>query len=282
MHVDLRMNPYLFGSLLLLGVWLLVGACIYRWSRQDVSEFWWGSFACSLLGFSEPLYVPEYWTPPSVLSFHRWDFESFLFCFSVGGIAAVLPEIPGARRMFFALDGLLWAVLRRVTRPFRSVTRPVTTDDPDRLWEYSPLRFSKHELRQENTLLLAIFLGVFGFTAHLNLNVIFDTSLACVAMAVYLGWRSPRHRWQIAAGGFSFTALYAGVIFFVGRIYPDFFVDSWRPEIYAGKRFLGAPAEEFLFAFTLGIFRAPLCEVWKDERTYRAFAAAGPAAQSGV
>src|SRR5713226_5729909 len=71
-------NPYLFGSFVLMGFWS-VGLFVVR-RRHDVAdlrEFWWSSFACALLGVTEPLFVPEYWSPPSVLQIGRWDLESF-------------------------------------------------------------------------------------------------------------------------------------------------------------------------------------------------------------
>src|SRR3989338_9560215 len=46
-------------------------------------------------GLTEPLFVPEYWSPPSLFDLAArtgFDIESLLFCFAIGGIGAVLYE----------------------------------------------------------------------------------------------------------------------------------------------------------------------------------------------
>jgi hypothetical protein len=51
------------------------------------------SAATSLLGLTEPLFVPEYWNPPTLFELAQrtgFDIESLIFCFAIGGIAAVL------------------------------------------------------------------------------------------------------------------------------------------------------------------------------------------------
>lgn len=54
---------------------------------------WWVSCCTTAFGFTEPLFITRYWHPPSVLGLARTlhaDLESFIFCFSIGGVAAVL------------------------------------------------------------------------------------------------------------------------------------------------------------------------------------------------
>ncbi|MEO8332542.1 MAG: lycopene cyclase domain-containing protein [Gallionella sp.] len=51
------------------------------------------SLATSLLGLSEPIFVPEYWNPPTLFDLAQrtgFDIESFIFCFAIGGIGAVM------------------------------------------------------------------------------------------------------------------------------------------------------------------------------------------------
>jgi hypothetical protein len=140
MHVDFRMNPYLLGAMVLLLLWLAIGMRLYIYRcYDDIREFWWGSLACALLGFTEPLFIPDYWNPPSVLSFQRWDLESFLFCFAIGGIAAVLPEIPGARTLFFRLDYAAWRTARRTSRSFTSLVHGRSSEEAP---EVSEVRLS--------------------------------------------------------------------------------------------------------------------------------------------
>ena len=47
----------------------------------------------ALLGITEPIFVPEYWDPPSLFELARrtgFDVESFIFSFAIGGIGVLL------------------------------------------------------------------------------------------------------------------------------------------------------------------------------------------------
>ena len=53
-------------------------------------------------GITEPLFVPEYWSPPSLFGLAQrtgFDIESFIFSFAIGGIAAVLYNVMLRKRM---------------------------------------------------------------------------------------------------------------------------------------------------------------------------------------
>jgi hypothetical protein len=255
------MNPYLFGCLLLLAFWLLTLVIVrIRGNTDNWHEFWWGSLVCALLGFTEPLFVPEYWDPPSILAYRDWDFESFVFCFAIGGISAVAPEWRLFRSAFQAIDRAIWRVVRWLLTPFRRLTG---TDTPST----DEVVLTREELRRENALLIAVFLGSFGFTAHTGLNVIYNAALASAAMGVYVSWRRPRLRWQVWSGALMFMAIYTLVLLVVGRLYPDFYTKHWNLRELSGIWLLDAPLEEYLFAATLGAFWAPLYEAWRNERT---------------
>lgn len=46
------------------------------------------SFLTSLLGLTEPIFVPKYWNPPSLFNLAQntgFDIESLLFSFGIGG-----------------------------------------------------------------------------------------------------------------------------------------------------------------------------------------------------
>ena len=52
----------------------------------------WASLFTAPLGLTEPLFVPEYWNPPSLFDLAQttgFDIESVIFCFGIGGIGAV-------------------------------------------------------------------------------------------------------------------------------------------------------------------------------------------------
>src|SRR6516165_2390542 len=53
----------------------------------------WASLCTAPLGLTEPLFVPAYWSPPSLLNLAHttgFDIESLIFSFAIGGIGAVL------------------------------------------------------------------------------------------------------------------------------------------------------------------------------------------------
>ncbi len=252
-QISLTMNPFLFGSLVLAAFWLLTLLMLKgRRLKKDVREFWWASFTCSWLGATEPLFVPAYWTPPSVLRVWRWDFESFLFCFAIGGIAAVLTELAPVMRLLKRLDLFLTLSARR------AVGRKGTA--------FSTRSIDPEHVRIENMLLVAVFVGMFGATSQFGLNIIFDAAIVCVVTAMFVGWRRPGLRWQIFGGGLTFLLLYTVVLVVTGLVYPNFY-EHWNVAELTRIRFLGAPLEEYMFAVTFGLIWAPLYEAWKDEPT---------------
>ncbi|MEW5917696.1 MAG: lycopene cyclase domain-containing protein [Gemmatimonadota bacterium] len=65
------------------------------WIRypRDRSIMWRASATTMLFGLTEPIFVPEYWNPPSLFDLaHRtgFDLESFIFSFAIGGIGVML------------------------------------------------------------------------------------------------------------------------------------------------------------------------------------------------
>src|SRR6516165_2219719 len=62
----------------------------------------WASVCTAPLGLTEPLFVPAYWSPPSLLNLARttgFDVESLIFSFWIGGIGAVLYDMFAGRTL---------------------------------------------------------------------------------------------------------------------------------------------------------------------------------------
>src|SRR5512137_3218677 len=78
-------------SLILLAVW---GIVIYILKSREIKrEMLVVSLCTSLLGFTEPLFVPAYWNPPSLFDLAQntgFDIESFIFSFAIGGLGYAL------------------------------------------------------------------------------------------------------------------------------------------------------------------------------------------------
>ena len=251
------MNGYLFGCVVLGSAWLLTLILLRtRGQERQLPEFLWASFTCSLLGFTEFLFVPEYWDPPSIFKVGRWDLESFPFCFFTGGITAVLTELPWLRRIFSRLVAEIEGAASGVAALWYRITggAPAPVEPAKAL--------TRGEIQLENMLLLTFFLAAFGFTAQLNLNIIYDAALVCLAAGALIAWRRPDLRWQILGGACVFTVVYSSVLLIVKWFYPDFF-SHWNHAALSGRWFLGAPAEEYLYAFSFGTFWAPLYEAWR-------------------
>ena len=58
------MNPWLISSLILFVAWLI----IFAFFKKTRKEMLWTSLFTAPLGFSEPLFVPEYWNPTSLFN----------------------------------------------------------------------------------------------------------------------------------------------------------------------------------------------------------------------
>jgi len=75
----------------------------------------WASLMTAPLGSTEPLFVPDYWNPPSLFDLARrsgFDIESVIFSFAIGGIGAVLYNLLTGRALLpvSAADGIRPAI----------------------------------------------------------------------------------------------------------------------------------------------------------------------------
>ena len=83
---------WLVWSSALLLPWLAVFIGFPRFRRMML----WASLFTTPFGLTEPLFVPEYWSPPSLFNLALttgFDIESLIFCFGIGGIGAALYSL---------------------------------------------------------------------------------------------------------------------------------------------------------------------------------------------
>ena len=76
-------------------IWLLWSSAflipwglVYMMFPEQRRAMWWSSVFTAPFGLTEPLFVPEYWMPPSLFDLAvntGFDIESLIFCF-VGGV----------------------------------------------------------------------------------------------------------------------------------------------------------------------------------------------------
>ena len=187
------------------------------------------SLATMLFGLTEPLFVPEYWSPPSLFDLAEkigFDIESFIFSFAIGGIGAVLYNV-----IFFAV--------------------PVRLDETEKT-------NARHRFH-----LYALFapFAVFPFLALItNLNHIYCGIIALFAGALAAMYCRPDLKRKILVGGLLFTVLY---FFYFGSIlvfFPEYVKTYWNLDALSNLFILGIPLEELLFAFTFGMYWSGIYE----------------------
>jgi hypothetical protein len=90
---------WFFWSLGLVAVWLAV----YLFRNEARKRMLWASLLTMPFGLTEPLFVPEYWNPPSLFDLARrtgFDIESLIFCFCIG----FKEKYPDRRRYLHAFS----------------------------------------------------------------------------------------------------------------------------------------------------------------------------------
>ena len=187
------------------------------------------SVATMLFGFTEPLFVPEYWSPPSLFKLAEktgFDIESFIFSFAIGGIGVVLY---------------------RLLYPFSEINIMATEK-----------KIRRHRLHR-----IILFLPVVlftGFSLGTSLNHIY-----CGVFSLFFGslatlYCRPDLKRKIWTGGLLFLLLY---LFYFGSLlifFPDYVKSFWNLSALAGILILGIPIEELMFAFTFGMYWSGLYE----------------------
>ena len=211
-------------SLLFLAVWFV----IFLFRPFVRREMFWVSLFTMPAGLSEPLFVPEYWNPPSLFDLAArtgFDIESLIFCFAVGGIVAVLYEA------LFKIEH------RRMDKKEMDCRRHLL----HRLSIISPF---------------IVFVLLYFLT---SLNPIYYLSAALFVGGVLALLCRPDLKRKILVGGLLFLALY--FIFFLGAnmAFP-YFVTYWNLPALSGVLILNVPLEELMFAFTFGMMWSSIYE----------------------
>ena len=212
------LNEWLVFSLILLLVWLII--FIFRKGLRK--EMFLVSLFTMPLGLTEPLFVPEYWNPPSLFNLAAttgFDIESLIFSFAIGGIASVIY-------------GTIFNVKYR--------------------------KMNVHEIhsKRHRYHFLALFSPIITFILLFfltNLNPIYSAIISMFIGGIAAAICRSDLKNKTIMGGILFLILYfIGFLFFT-MIYPYAVERFWNLSAISGILIIGIPLEELLFAFALGM-----------------------------
>jgi len=217
---------YFIGCMIIASVWIL----IYL-RREDLrKEMLFGSILGAPFGLSEFLFVPEYWSPPSLFNLiDRIGFgiESILFGFFVAGISAVIFE-----------------VIRR-----KKVIK-IKSDHTKHFMPYAVLIF------------LYLFLEIL-----LPLKSIYNLTISLLVTSAMIAFRRKDLFVQILASGAFFSVLYFLLFLVFNQIFPSYITEIYSLNNFLGISILGVPIEEIFFAFAIGACWSTFFEFINGYRT---------------
>ncbi len=225
---------WLWWSSAFLVPWL----ALYLTNPQLRTVMWRVSLATAAFGLTEPIWVPEYWNPPSLFDLAQrtgFDFESLIFCFAVGGIGAVVYN----------------ALTRR---PFA----PVSAGHKQEPWH----RFHLTALWAPYALFVALY--------FLPWNPIYPAILCLVIGGIASIVCRPDLTVKSLVGGAIFLGLYS--IFMLGLLWltPGYVAQVWNLAALSGVLIAGIPLEELLFGFSFGWYWSGVYEHFKWRMTANA------------
>ena len=214
--------PHQYVWLLWASAFLIPWLALYAAYPAHRRAMLWASLFTMPFGLTEPLFVPEYWNPPSLFDLAArtgFDLESLIFCFAIGGVAAVLVNV----------------LTRRTPRPVSDEHRHARRH-----------RFHRWALASPFV--------VFAALLPLGWNPIYPGIWAMLAGAGLTTWCRPDLARTTLLGGMLFLVYY--VVFLTGLEFsaPGYIAGVWRLDALSGLRIGFMPLEELLFAVAFGAY----------------------------
>ena len=200
---------------------LLPWVLLYALVPQHRVAMWWASVFMAPFGLTEPIFVPEYWNPPSLFELAQrtgFDIESIIFSFAIGGIGAVLYNI--------------------ITRKRHELLLPEERH---------------HRRHRRHRWALATPFALFPILYFLPWNAIHAGIAAMIAGAIAAVLCRPDLKSNTLLGGILFLALYT--VFLLGLKWsaPGYIEQVWNLKALSGIVIYGLPIEELLFGFSFGL-----------------------------
>ena len=212
---------------------LLPWGLLYALFPQHRVAMWRSSVIMAPFGLTEPLFVPEYWNPPSLFELAQrtgFDIESFIFSFAIGGIAAVLYNVILHKRM-----GELSSAERHQ-------------------WRHRGHRWA-----------LAVPFVLFPILYFLPWNPIYAGIAAMMLGAIAAVLCRPDLKSNMLVGGVLFLVIYTTFLLGLKWSAPGYIEQVWNLKDLSGILIYGLPLEELMFGFSFGLICSGLYEhfTWK-------------------
>ncbi len=212
---------------MLIVIWLVIYASLG--SRDKRKEMFNVSLWTSLLGFTEPIFVPAYWSPPSLFNLALktgFDIESLIFSFGIGGIAVVLYE-----RIFRIRHEMMPSAEHNLLRHRYHVWAIIS----------APIIFS-----------------VLLFTT--KLNPIYSAEIAMASGGLFTWYCRPDLKKKMFISALLFLGLYLFYFLTLIATAPGYVENVWNLKAVSGVLIFGIPLEELLFATSFGFLWSSIRE----------------------
>ena len=230
---------YHYAWLIWSSAFLLPWLALYLTNRLLRPAMWRASLATAVLGLTEPFFVPEYWSPPSLFELARrtgFDLESVIFAFAIGGLGVVLYQ----------------ALTRTYPAPIAAARR-------------------SEPLHRFHRIALGVPFVAFVPLALFPWNVIYAALSALLLGSVASVLCRPSLAKQTLIGGMLFLGFYAVFMLALVWFAPGYIVRVWNLPALSGVFIYGIPLEELMFGAAFGLYWSGVYEhlTWTESVAHR-------------